>query len=571
MKRLISAAILLLILLPAKSQVGKQDSELKREITLYNPYKPSLPDVRKKSFLPDINDTSKINLSVSYDIRPNKFSPVYSLNPIKPAALLSDPLPKLYKGYVNIGVGTYITPLAELSITNERSKSGAVGLYARHYSSQGKVLLQNNERVFAGLMDNEAVIFGKRFFRDSYIKGSADFTQNTRYSYGYKPEITGYDPSRKENKLVYNNIGANLSFASLNLDSTEFSYDFEIDWNMFRTTKDFIQHHGGLKGEMAKMFKEFYIGSGISYDHYKLPPALLEKPRFIFSATPFVSKNKEQWNFKLGAEIMLERDAKYSTRVHLFPDVNFGFSVVPDYIRFYTGLGGKLERNLPEHVIKENPFLVPDGSLFLLPNTEHAIIIFAGLRGNNGIGGNYVISASYSMLDNMLTFSNIVFPDTAMRIERGNYFIPVTDEAEILNIHGEINGTITDKVTFHASGNYNKYTLSASSHPWNRPPWDAKIGVNYNLRNKIIAGAEITALGKRKLMVSESPTGWQTLAPSIIDMPSHVNLNLSAEYRYTKILSFWTRVNNVSWNRYLEWAYYPTQRFLIMAGFTYSL
>ena len=57
----------------------------------------------------------------------------------------------------------------------------------------------------------------------------------------------------------------------------------------------------------------------------------------------------------------------------------------------------------------------------------------------------------------------------------------------------------------------------------------------------------------------------------IIDMPVHFNLNLNAEYRYSKILSFWTRLDNISINRYYEWAYYPSQTFLFMLGFTYSL
>ncbi|MBK7479198.1 MAG: hypothetical protein IPI69_05320 [Bacteroidales bacterium] len=57
----------------------------------------------------------------------------------------------------------------------------------------------------------------------------------------------------------------------------------------------------------------------------------------------------------------------------------------------------------------------------------------------------------------------------------------------------------------------------------------------------------------------------------VIEQPVHVNLGLSAEYRYTRILSFWVKVDNVSWNRYYEWAFYPSQMFNIMAGFSYSL
>jgi hypothetical protein len=240
-------------------------------------------------------------------------------------------------------------------------------------------------------------------------------------------------------------------------------------------------------------------------------------------------------------------------------------------MRFFVGLNGKLENNDPLIVISENPYLVPDGSLFRVPNTDHSLIISAGLKGNNGIGGTYLASVSYSTINNLLLFSNIVFPDTLSRIERGNHFIVVPDEAEVLNIHGELSGAITAKLSFNTIANYYKYTLSSNEFAWNKPNWDGSLTLNYNLRNKIIAGAEFTALGKRKLMSLESPTGWSTLTRRQIDKQAHLNLGLSAEYRYTKILSFWVKVNNISYNRYYEWAYYPSQMFNFLVGFSYSL
>ena len=171
----------------------------------------------------------------------------------------------------------------------------------------------------------------------------------------------------------------------------------------------------------------------------------------------------------------------------------------------------------------------------------------------------------------MLFYSNVIYPDTVTKVERGNHFIILPDDAEIFNIHGEFTGLISDKISFRATGNYYHYTLSKNDFAWNKPKWDGKFGLSYNLRNKIIAGTELTALGKRKLAISQSPTGWMTLATSDIEEPLQFNLSLSAEYRYTKILSFWVKVNNISWNRYYEWAYYPSQMFNFMVGFSYSL
>ncbi len=564
-------SLLTWFLIPVAAQVDTKDPVLKREVTLYNPYKPSLPDVKKRSYLPEVNDTVSFTPDFTYEINTTPFSPVYTISPIKSAALLSDPLPKLYKSYVNIGLGTYLTPLAEISITNERSKKGALGFYGRHYSSNGNLVLENLERVYAGYMDNDASLFGKKFFRKNFLEGSVDLIQKTRYAYGYDPLIENYEAERDSIRLGYLDIGGKVSFASLNLDSTDFSYDFDLFYDYFRNTKYLFQNHFGFTGTMARLYEGFYVGSDIAFDRYKLSDTINDKSRYVASASPFLKKSTEQWSFKLGVQVMLERDLADKTQFHLYPDVTFSFSIVPEYIRFFAGLNGRLEVNDPLKIVAENPFLVPDGSLFVLPNTDHSLIISGGLKGNNGIGGTYLASVSYSMINDMLFYSNIVHPDTASQIQRGNYFIPLPDDVDLLNFHGEMGGEISDKISFNTTANFYKYTMTANQHPWNKPSWDGSLEVKYNLRNKLIAGTSLTLLGSRKYVISESPTGWQTLIPAAIGYPVHVNLNLGAEYRYTKILSFWAKINNISLKRYMEWAFYPSQRFMIMAGFTYSL
>jgi len=198
------------------------------------------------------------------------------------------------------------------------------------------------------------------------------------------------------------------------------------------------------------------------------------------------------------------------------------------------------------------------------------MIVSAGLKGNTGLSGNYLVSASYSLINDMLFYTNFVFPDSIFAPQMGNYFIPLPDEAEVFKIHGEMKGLIGNKISYSGNANWYKYTLTENEFPWGKPPWDGQIGLKYNLRNKIIAGIDATALGERQLMSTKYD---DTMPPSrdIFKSPFHVNLNVSAEYRYTKILSFWLKLNNIALNPYYEWAYYPSQRFLFLAGFSYSL
>ena len=567
MKRiLIIKIIFLLIYVSVAGQAVQQD--LKREVTLFNPYKPSLSDFRKRSFLPLMDDTAKTKPDFKYVITTRPFMPEYTISPIKAAVLQPDPLDKLYKSYIKLGLGNYLTPLAELSISNERSKKGAVGFYARHFSSNADIKLDNDKKVPAAYMDNDVSLYGKKFFRKNILEGSVDFSQKVRHAYGYDIDsITDYDPVKKEILSGYNNFGTELSLGSLTLDSSGFSYNVDVKYNYFYNVKTRIQHNAGITARVATSYKDFYVGSGFEFDFYRPSASIYDGSKYITSLSPFMRKSTSQWNFNLGMQLLLDQNMKDKPEFHIYPDVAFGFTVVPSYLSFFTGLSGRLEKNIPQNIIPDNPFIIRDGSLFTLKNTDKALIVSAGIKGNSGIGGNYLISASYSIINDMLFYSNFMHPDSIFSPEMGNHFIPVWDDTEILNIHGEVTGTITDKITYKGNGNYYKYTLAENDFAWGKPVWDCGLALKYNLRDKIITGLDINAIGKRRFAATYENTFVHFDEPA----PSHVNINLSAEYRYTKILSFWLKLNNISFNRYYEWAYYPTYRFIGMVGFTYSL
>jgi hypothetical protein len=327
---------------------------------------------------------------------------------------------------------------------------------------------------------------------------------------------------------------------------------------------------------MSKSFRGFYAGAGVDYEFYRLPADLLAHSKYIFAINPFIRKSSPQWNFQLAFQAAIERNIEENAKLHFYPDLDFGFSVVPSYIYFFTELKGRLERNDPFSVIDINPFLVPDGSLFKLPNTSHQLVFKAGLKGNNGLEGNYVLSGSYSFINNLLLYSNITNRLNIFPLEKGNFFSPLTDDAELLNIHGEMTSRINEQLSFTGSANYYKYSLTKYEKAWNMPAWDMSIGLKYNLRDKILAGVQLTGLGKRSFVVNGELLNTEGATPVerpilFIDTPYHLNLNLNAEYRYSKILSFWTRLDNISYRKYYEWANYPSQQFLFMLGFTYSL
>lgn len=565
-RNLITAFLVFICLLPLMAQ----EKPLNREVTLYNPYKPSLTEAKKKSFLPEMNDTAQFRPEFRYNVTATPFMPSYTISPIKAAALQPDPLSKLYRSYVSLGLGNYFSPLGELSITNERSKSGAIGFYARHFSTNGKIKLDEGRKVFAGSMDNEMSLFGKKFYKGGVVGASVDYDQITRHAYGYQLIHNDYNPSKKDTRLNYNNIGAGLSLASTTLDSSVFLYDFNLRYDYFFQTRDLYQHNIALDGVMSRTFKGFYVGAVLGLDYFNTPDALLVFPKYIVAVNPFLKKATPQWNFKLGFKAVLERNLEEAAKAHLYPDLAFGFSIVPSYVYFFTTLDGRLEVNDPLSVARINPYLVPDGTLFKLPNTSHQIVAAAGLKGNSGIEGNYELSVKYSLVNDMLFFANRIFFSDSI-YGNGNYFTYKADDVDVLQLHGALSGKFSDKVSFTTEANWYRYTMTSLRLPYYKPEWDASFGLKYNLRDKILAGLQATVIGLRMPLAELEFNHTIGLETDLSALPAHLNLNLSAEYRYSKILSFWAKLSSLSNDRYYEWLQYPTHRFLIMAGFTYSL
>jgi hypothetical protein len=563
-RKLIIPILLFSLLFPSYGQDKSKESGLKREVTLYNPYKPVLPEAIKRSFLPDITDTATVKPKFSYQINAEPFMPTYQVSPIKAASLLPDPISKLYKSYVNIGLGNYFTPMAEVSVTNDRSKKGTIGFYARHLSDNGKVELQNSDKVFAGFMDNEASLFGRKFLKKNLIEGSLDYNQKSRYAYGYDTSVVDFPLSKKDVRRKYDDVGAQVSFSSLTLDSADFSYDFDLSYDYFSTYKDSYQHNLSINGSVAKEYKGFYVGSGITFENFFLPVTLSDWNKYVFSVSPFIKKKSNQWEFNIGLQALFDRNITENAKFHIYPDVSFSFNIVPEYVKFFSELSGMFEKNDPEKIFNENPFLINDGSLYKLPSTSHDLIITAGVKGNSGMNGNYIVSGKYSMISDMIFYSNIFMPEFLVNPQYGNYFIASKDDVELLNLHGELNGEVNKKITYNGSFNIYHYSLAENEYAWGKPAWDTKISVKYNLREKILAGTELSLLGKRYLLSSG-------IVPTQYETNPYFNLNFSAEYRYTKILSFWAKLYNLSFSRYYEWANYRSQGMLFMLGFSYSL
>ena len=171
---------------------------------------------------------------------------------------------------------------------------------------------------------------------------------------------------------------------------------------------------------------------------------------------------------------------------------------------------------------------------------------------------SYNLKGSYSIIDDAYFYVN----DNSNPFM--NQFHVVYDDVTLGNLYGELAVQPGDAWKVILKGNYYSYiTMVSEDRPWNKPEFDVSLQARYNMGDKIILTTGMYTIGSRyfenyNLSLDEP-------------LPLTFDLNLGLEYRYSKLLSFWARFNNVTGKAYYLYNQYPSYKFRAMLGFKYAL
>ncbi len=181
-----------------------------------------------------------------------------------------------------------------------------------------------------------------------------------------------------------------------------------------------------------------------------------------------------------------------------------------------------------------------------------------GLKGRFSKAVAYNLKASYSIIDDAYFYVN----DNSDPLM--NQFTVVYDDVTLANLHGELTLRPGESWKFFLKGNYYSYiTMVSEEHPWNKAKFDISLQARYNLGDKIILNAGVYTIGSRY---------YENYNPALEEtLPLAIDANLGLEYRYSKLLLFWARFNNLAAQPYYLYNQYPAYRFRVMVGFKYAL
>jgi len=233
----------------------------------------------------------------------------------------------------------------------------------------------------------------------------------------------------------------------------------------------------------------------------------------------------------------------------------------------YVGVDGRRIRNSFRSLTRENPWLSGAPGL---ANSSLMYDLYGGLRGSFSSDIGFDVRVSGSRIKNRpLYVSTSTFVDST---SLGDRFGIAYDEVAQLDLSGEVIYSHGEHIDVTGRIDVFTYTTDAQAEAWNLPPYKLSLGARYDFRDKLIVKLEAQFLGARKAGLLQDGDA-QTLvevSPVTKDLKGFMDLYFGAEYRYTKRLSLFFDVSNLSASKYERWYGYPVQRTLVMGGATYA-
>lgn len=553
--------IIAVIFLSLFSVSNAQD--IQEEVTVTAEFEPSIPIVSKLSMEPPQEENEVKIPSMVYN---NQASPIpISLSPenIAPVKLVGEPQKKLYRNYVKAGLGTYSTPLLEFYAGSLRSKEYSMGVHFKHLSSSGKIEgypLTNNSL-------NLLSINGQKFLNQHTLSGDVNYKRNVVHHYGFK--IGDFDVLEAPVSYIftddmlrqrYNRINGGVRIESNYKDDDMLNHFAAIRGgfinDLFGTSESGFKVSGGANKQFELLDftdnQKIGLTADVQYTRYK--DSVITQNNTHIALTPSIGTSFNEYSMTIGLNLNFKLDTV--SKAYLFPFVEGKLKIIEDALTAHAGITGGLRRQSFDEMSNENPFVQ---SVLPLEYTRDKFTFYAGLRGRISSFVDISAHVKSSFVENAYFFVND-FSQVPY-----NRFTLVHDNGKVLEFRADAQFRSAEKVTIKAFGEFVSWQLDSLKNAYHVPLMRIGTDITYQLQNKIIARMNLTYHGNQYARVVNTSDMYED-----IKIKGFADVSLGLEYRYTKVLSGFLNFNNITNTRYFKYYNYPSYRFNIMGGITYS-
>ncbi|MDL2315028.1 hypothetical protein LJC16_02080 [Bacteroidales bacterium OttesenSCG-928-C19] len=579
----ISSAIIV-CLLSVCSVFGQEETKTYDEkVIVVSGYEPTLKDAVKIITNPSLIDTAVVRTPIQYNISSKKLTTPFVPEQLKPAKIVGEPITQLYRNYLKLGIGSHLMPYAEFYHSNTRSKNVLYGAYFNHLSSW----LPIPDYANSSYSNNELQIFGKRMFKNAMLSGNVFYENNYYHYYGFKDHkdslmsLLGTEKVKgKEYVQSFHNVGFDVSYKSTydNIEKLHHSADLHLSdlIGKYGLNELNVKLNAGLQKRFNFInYERQTIGLNFSWEHFydkrdstKLPVGytgvLGEGKRTgnasIFDINPYLLLNYFGFNFTAGLHGYFSVTPD-STGFNLYPEIIASRSFLNQMLFLKFGISGSMERASLNSLRTENPYISPLAESQFVKNPLN---IFG--RVELALEKHLDLNAeiAYSSFKDAPLFG----VDSSYILQ--NMYVPIYDDYKRFKIGGELVYEEENIARFGLGYYYYGYSTDKEDEAWYKPSFELTLNAKYMIQDKFIFGLTAGFLGKMKgySWLRNETTG--QLIKEEEEMKNRFDISLSAEYMYSKRLSFFFLLNNIANQQYYQWINYPTQRMNAMLGLTFS-
>ena len=198
----------------------------------------------------------------------------------------------------------------------------------------------------------------------------------------------------------------------------------------------------------------------------------------------------------------------------------------------------------------ENAFLAENQAL---KNQYTPYIIFGGIKGKLGSGFDYMLELSQQTINNLPMYLS----DTLAL----HKFVISYENVGLFKFNAGLNYNRFEKLKISTNFTYFSYNPSSSVHAIQRPDFEWNTKIAGTIAEKLALHTKIYVIGTRY-----SKYIWSNESQKL---PIIADINIGADYRIRKNISFFVDVNNLTNQTYQRWFNYPSYGFNGIAGITF--
>ncbi len=529
---------------------------------------------------PKLIDTVIPYSEIQYPLLSLKYETTFSLDTIQAAKIkLVDKLPEIYPGYVRVGVGSKFMPLAEVYYNSVRSRKLVYGAHLKHLSSFGAIPGYAPAQ-FDRTQLNLTAIYNENKYS---IDGRMHFNSMGLHQYGFANENAPKDSIAQR----FTDFGASFLFSKHKKDSLSFNYNAGLKYNYFQDKKpkadtmvnwyareNYVELNGKawykLKKEIINADLDLKLNSyryGVPGDSVSSIDTGLVNTDFIFNLRPNITTyaKNNRLKIKFGADLALNvtgTQTKSRAKMYVYPDIELKYSLFDDILIPYLEIKGGLVQNTFKSLSRQNEFLL---SNIQLANENNIINATLGIKGTLSDKMMFNANARFGIVKDKALFV------TDTLYARSNQFRVIYEDMNVASIQGSLIYQSTEKLKIEAIGTFNSYMTKNTIFAWNLPQIQVVARGYYKIRENLSVQLDANLEGGRYAQVYKQSESDHTENMQYAKKLGFISdLNLGAEYQYSKKLSAFLQFNNLAAQRYKRWYNYPVQGFQVLGGVTFK-